>query len=85
MGAMNKLRTAELDIAIEWRRASTGATSLSTATDVLREDVLELARALGRLAARRDIAEANARRADQCPSSAGMITYNDRAGADLKA
>ena len=68
---MKNLRTAELDLVIEWRCHRNGDAHASIASDVTREDVLELARALGRLAARRDIAEANARRTDQCLSSAG--------------
>lgn len=69
---MMKPRAAELDVVIEWVSRRTGAAHSSSASDVTREDVLELARALGRLAARRDIEEAAARNAGECLSSASM-------------
>ena len=69
---MKKPRAAELEVVIEWGSRRTGAAHSSSAFDVSREDVLELARALGRLAARRDIEEATSRNAGECLSSASM-------------
>jgi len=70
MGTMKKLSTSDPDIIIEWRCAPIGQASCSIARDVAREDLLNLARALGRLAAQRDLAQAASRRADECLSSA---------------
>lgn len=67
---MKKPRAAELDVVIEWGSRRTGAAHPSSAYDVTHEDVLDLARALGRLAARRDLEAA--RNAGECLSSAGM-------------
>lgn len=67
---MKKPRAAELEVVIEWGSRRTGAAHSSSASDVTRGDVLELARALGRLAARRDLEAAQ--HAGECLSSAGM-------------
>lgn len=61
MSHMKQISTSEPDIVIEWR---------SSRAELMREDVLELARALGRLAARRDLEEAAAQNAGECLSSA---------------
>lgn len=61
MSQMRKLATSEASITIEWRSASSIDELHSVTPDVSRDDVIELARALGRLAARRDIKAAAAR------------------------
>lgn len=53
---MRKLVDQSPVIVVEWRSASDGAADGSGGQHIGKEDLLAIARALGRLAARRDIA-----------------------------
>ena len=67
---MKKPSTSEPDIVIEWRCARAGDAANFGMSELAREEVIHLARALGRLAARRDLEAA--RNAGECLSSASM-------------
>ena len=67
---MKKPPTSESDIVIEWRCARADDAANFRSCELVREEVIHLARALGRLAARRDLEAAQ--NAGDCLSSAGM-------------
>ena len=67
---MKKSSTSEPDIVIEWRCASADDAASFGTSELAREQVIHLARALGRLAAQRDLKAA--RNAGECLSSAEM-------------